>query len=101
MLIGRVELIKKVDLENHDSLNQPATCGQGIDSFDLAELYANGNDRVTNFSFMKNLNILDATDVCGIDQNGISGLDLHELNFYQNHKIKHVSFMKKLLTFPL
>jgi hypothetical protein len=102
-----------VELENHDSLIQPAACGQGIDELDLIELFVNGNKKITNVSFMKKLKILNASYDCGIDQNGriresrfsnstcrlrqgINGLDLIELFVNGNNKITNVSFMKKL-----
>jgi hypothetical protein len=91
-----VEFIKKVELENHDSLIQPAACGQGIDGLDLVELNANYNKKITNVSFMKKLKILHATGHCGIDQIGIEGLDLVELKANYNIKITNVYFMKKL-----
>jgi hypothetical protein len=59
-----------VELENHDSLIQPAACGQGIDGLDLIELNVADNKKITNVSFMKNLKILNARSMCGIDQNG-------------------------------
>jgi hypothetical protein len=91
-----VELIKTVELENHDSLIQPAACGQGIDGLDLRELVVNFNEKITNVSFMKNLKKLDASFNCGIDQNGVDKLDLMELNIAGNKKITNVSFMKNL-----
>ena len=45
---------------------------------------------------MKNLKILNASDNCGIDQNGINNLDLIELNVDDNSKINNVNFMKNL-----
>jgi hypothetical protein len=54
-----VELIKMVELENHDSLIQPAACEQGIDGLDLVELNVEYNGKITNFSLMKNLKILN------------------------------------------
>jgi hypothetical protein len=41
-----VELIKMVELENRDSLIQPAACGQGIDGLDFLELSAHGNNKI-------------------------------------------------------
>jgi hypothetical protein len=96
MLLINVVLIKMVELENHDSLIQPAACGQGIDGLDLIELYAGNNKKITNVSFMKNLKKLYASSNCGIDQHGINGLDLIELSASNNNKITNVSFMKNL-----
>jgi flagellin-specific chaperone FliS len=96
MLVVLVELIKMVELENRDSLIQPAACGQGINGLNLTELYAFDNITITNVSFMKNLKILDACYTCGIDQLGIDGLDLNEFMAKGNEKIKNVSFMKNL-----
>jgi hypothetical protein len=59
-----------VELENHDSLIQPAACGQGIIGLDLIELDVSWNKKITNVSFMKNLKKLYADGNCGIDQNG-------------------------------
>jgi hypothetical protein len=58
-----------VELENHDSLIQPAACGQGIDGLDLIQLRANCNNKITNVFFMRKLKILEAEYNCGIDQN--------------------------------
>jgi hypothetical protein len=55
MLVANVELIKMVELENHDSLIQPAACGQGIDGLDLIDLNFNHNNKIKDVSFMKNL----------------------------------------------
>jgi hypothetical protein len=59
-----------VELENHDSLIQPAACEQGINGLDLVELYVGDNKKITNVSFMRGLKILGASGKCGIDQNG-------------------------------
>jgi hypothetical protein len=40
MIVGS---IKMVELENHDSLIQPAACGQGIHDLDLIELHIFNN----------------------------------------------------------
>jgi hypothetical protein len=59
-----------VELENHDSLIQPAACGQGIIGLNLIELEVDYNEKITDVSFMKNFKILRARGDCGIDQNG-------------------------------
>jgi hypothetical protein len=92
-----LKLIKMVELENHDSLIQPAACGQGIYGLNLVELRVNNDKKLFNVSFMKNLKILHANGSdCGINQNGINGLNLVELRINYNSKIFDVSFMKKL-----
>jgi hypothetical protein len=96
MQVVTVELTKMVELKNHDSLIQPAACGQDIYGLDLIELYVGKNNKITNVSFMKKLKILDASCDCGIDQHGIDGLDLIELDVNDNKKIINVSFMKNL-----
>jgi hypothetical protein len=59
-----------VELENHDSLIQPAACGQGINGLDLISLGVSDNEKIINVSFMKKLKTLYAGGECGIDQNG-------------------------------
>jgi hypothetical protein len=70
MLEVCVELIKIVELENHDFLIQPAACGQGIDSLDLITLFADDNKKITDVAFMKKLKILHALNHSGIYQKG-------------------------------
>ena len=62
----------------------------------VVSLDASDNNKINDVSFMKNLKKLNASDECGIDQNGIKELDLFELNANYNIKIKDVSFMKNL-----
>ena len=62
----------------------------------LIEFDTGYNYKIIDTSFMKNLKILDARGICGIDQNGINGLDLIELYVGDNKKIKNVSFMGNL-----
>jgi hypothetical protein len=49
MLVEFVELIRMVELENHDSLIQPAAYGQGIYGLNLVELEAFYNTKISNF----------------------------------------------------
>jgi hypothetical protein len=48
MLKVIVELIKMVELMNHDSLIQPAACGQGIDGLNLDLIEFTDNLKITN-----------------------------------------------------
>ena len=50
-------------------------------------LDASNNKKITDVSWMNKLQILDASDDCGIDQNGIDGLNLVELHALDNSKI--------------
>jgi hypothetical protein len=54
------------------------------------------NYNITNISFMKHLEKLNAGNVSRIDQNLINRLDLIELTISFNNKIKDISFMKNL-----
>jgi hypothetical protein len=96
MQVINVVLIRMAELENHDSLIQPAACGQGINGLDLIELNVCDNKKIISISFMKNLKVLNASYDCGINQNGIDGLELVELNVDSNFTIENVSFMKTL-----
>jgi hypothetical protein len=89
-----VELTKMVELENHDSLIQPAACGQGISGLDLNNLDITHNRKITNVSFMKHLKNFHVSHNHHIKQNDIDELDLIELSV--NNNIKNVSFVKNL-----
>jgi hypothetical protein len=65
-----VELIKMVELKNHDSPIQPAACGQGVVGLNLIRLEVDYNDKITDVSSVKGLKILKARGNSGIDQNG-------------------------------
>jgi hypothetical protein len=61
----KVELTRMVELENHDSLIQPAACGQGIDGLDSVDLNVNNNKnrcffcvRIKNFKNVKSINMV-------------------------------------------
>ena len=62
----------------------------------LKYLNANDNKKIKDVSWIKTLQILNASCNCGIDQKGIEGLNLIELNAWNNKKIKDVSWIKSL-----
>jgi len=66
-------------------------CGinqKGIEGLNLIKLYARNNSKITNVSYMKSLQILDASSsICGINQKGIEGLNLIQLYAHGNSKI--------------
>jgi hypothetical protein len=82
-----------MELENHDSLKQPAASGQGINGLDLIELSVDENSKITNVSFMKNLKILNARGICGIDQYGINGLEIIDLYVCNNINFFHEKYL--------
>src|SRR2546430_1475517 len=59
-------------------------------------LCVKNNPYVKDISWMTNLRELDASENCGIDQNGIKGLNLIKLKVYNNPKIQDVSWMTNL-----
>ena len=55
-----------------------------------------GNPKMTNINHMTNLQILDASYNCGLDDNGIKDLNLIELDVSDNPKITNVNHMTNL-----
>ena len=62
----------------------------------LRYLNAKYNEKITNVNHMTNLQILDASWECGIDDNGIKNLNLIKLNASDNPKITDVNHMTNL-----
>jgi hypothetical protein len=82
-----VELIKMVELENHDSLIQPAACGQGIVGLNLIELEIFGNNKITDVSFMTNLKILITNRINGVITNKTTKIKILGISFIRNLEI--------------
>jgi len=63
----------------------------------LIQLDASNNPNITDVSWMTNLQILDASDNCGITNQDIKNLNLVKLNGYNNLNITDVYWMTNLL----
>jgi len=63
---------------------------------DATKLNAKGNRNITDVNHMTKLKVLDASSVCGIDDDGIKNLNLEILIVDSNDKIKNIKHMTNL-----
>ena len=89
-------------IEEDDSLVR-LNCGIDDDSLvstlgglNLVKLNASWNPKIKKINHMTNLRILDASDTCGIGDEGLIGLNLVELKAFHNPKIKKINHMTNL-----
>ena len=76
----------KIKLSNEILINYP----------EIKYLDASWNAKITDVNHMTNLQKLNASESCGIDDLGLIDLNLKELNASNNPKIKHIEFMTNL-----
>ena len=94
-----VDMFKKRAFDKSGKLKMSRINQLGIRGLNLFKLNACDNAKITDVSFMTNLQFLDASNkygICGINQKGIRGLNLRYFRVWDNNKIKNVWFISRL-----